>query len=90
MRLLIDAYFARSAEALVKLRDEMGVTHLVVDRGYLEGAPSLYFFPFIGWVRRARFPDPPGVFETIRQKKNAGIFETGTHFVLDLSRIRGD
>jgi len=89
MRLLIDAYFARSAEALVKLRDEMGVTHLVVNQGYLEGAPSLYFRPFIGWVRRARFPDPPGGFEAIRQKERAGIFEDGTHFVLDLSRVRG-
>ena len=89
MRLLIDAYFARSAEALVKLRDEMGVTHLVVNQGYLEGAPNLYFSPFIGWVRRARFPDPPGGFEAIRQKERAGIFEDGTHFVLDLSRVRG-
>jgi hypothetical protein len=68
----------------------MGVTHLVVQRRYLKGAPSLYFSPFIGRVRRARFPDPPGGFEAIRQKEYAGIFETGTHFVLDLSRIRSD
>ena len=46
MDALVDAYLARSVEPLVRLRDEFGVTHLLVEKRHFDGHPPSYFAPF--------------------------------------------
>jgi hypothetical protein len=53
MGALVEAYFAVSPEPLVRLRDEFGVTHLLVHLPHLRGAPPTYFEPFGPWISEA-------------------------------------
>jgi hypothetical protein len=86
MRALIDAYFATDQKALVRLRDEFGVTHLIFRRSRLEEPPS-YFRPFSVWARKA-FNDGVGKgFEIPRHLDEATVFSDGPFVVLDLSRV---
>jgi hypothetical protein len=86
MRALIDAYFATDQSALVRLRDEFGVTHLIFQQSRLEEPPT-YFRPFSVWARKA-FNDGTGVgFEIPRQVEAATVFSDGPFVVLDLRRL---
>ncbi len=55
MRALVDAYFAVEGDPspLVRLRDEMGVTHLVVDLSHYSSRFPAYFEPFNEWIEPA-------------------------------------
>lgn len=53
MQAMIPAYFARSAGPLVTLRDDFGVTHLLVNYDHLNGRPPRYAQPYGTWVARA-------------------------------------
>jgi len=86
MRALIDAYFATDQTALLRLRDEFGVTHLIFQRGRLDEPPT-YFRPFSVWARKA-FNDGVGKgFEIPRQVDRATVFSDGPFVVLDLRRL---
>ncbi len=90
MRALIDAYYATGSGPLLRLREEFGVTHLIVDKRHLTGSPAAYFKPFGAWVTQAylRAQKTRRGFETGRQFKAAHVYEDGTHFVLDLGRLK--
>jgi hypothetical protein len=89
MRCLIDAYFATNVTPLIRLRDEMGVTHLVVNLEHYTGHTPPYFKPYRSWVRKARAKvSSPDEYETLRQRRWAAAFTNGLSFVLDLSRVR--
>jgi hypothetical protein len=87
MHALIDAYFAADEAALVALRDDFGVTHLVVDKRHFKKPPG-YFRPFGGWTKAA-FKANAGNFEIPRLMKTAGVFEQGAQVVLDLRKLPG-
>jgi hypothetical protein len=86
MRTLIDAYFAADLEPLRALRDRLGVTHLVIDRGHYENPPT-YFRPFDQWTAQAFSAGRARGFEVRRRIAQAQVFDDGTLAVLDLSRL---
>ena len=88
MRLLIDAYFADDVAPIERLRDDMGVTHLVVHNQHLAGRPPTYFNPFIGWTREAWEAGRTHGFEVSRQRPHAEVFAEGDLFVLELESCR--
>ncbi len=53
LRALLDGYYATSLEPLHRLRDEFGVTHVLVDRRHFYRGPPRYFRPFGSWVADA-------------------------------------
>ena len=85
-RALIAAYFAPDQAPLLRLRDELGVTHLVVDRKHFANLPT-YFKPFDEDVRRAQQQAADKGFEVLRQIDATQVFTDGTLVVLDLSRL---
>jgi hypothetical protein len=86
MRALIDAYFATDQRALVRLRDEFGVTHLIFQQSRLEEPPH-YFRPFSVWARKAFNDGVDMGFEIPRQLDAATVFSDGPFIVLDLRRL---
>jgi hypothetical protein len=52
-RALFEAYFASTWAPVLRLRDEFGVTHLLVDRGHFAAAPPAYFAPYDAWIAEA-------------------------------------
>ena len=89
MRVLVDAYFAREPGPLLRLRDEFGVTHLLIDANHYSGDRAGYFKPFDEWIQRAYDEMGPGEPETLRQIPRAGVFREGAVVVLDLARLPG-
>jgi hypothetical protein len=92
MRALLEAYFASSLEPLVRLREEFGVTHLLVNtQHYSINRPS-YFKPFDEWVKTAYTNGKRAGFELPRHfaeaGAEAGIFSDGPYVLVDLSRLR--
>ncbi len=83
---LIAAYFAPDPAPLLRLRDELGVTHLVVDRDHFANLPT-YFKPFDDDLRRAEQQAAGKGFEVLRQIEVAQVFTDGTLAVLDLRRL---
>jgi hypothetical protein len=86
MQALIDAYFANDAVPLRRLREEFGVTHLLVDREHYGRHPPRYFEPFDAMIAAAigKLRAEP---ETLRQAPAAEVFEAGSFLLLDLSRV---
>jgi hypothetical protein len=89
-RVLIDAYFATNTEPLIRLRDEFGVTHLIVDKRVYHDELSRrwYFKPFDEWAKRAHATGLTEGFEIQRQFTVAGVFSEGPYIVLELSRFK--
>jgi hypothetical protein len=50
---LFDAYFASTWAPVIRLRDEFGVTHVLVDRRHFGPAPPAYFAPYDAWIAAA-------------------------------------
>ncbi len=86
-RALIDAVFAVDPGPLFRLRDEWGVTHLIIDRGHYGASPPTYFKPFDDWTRAAVARGQMAGFEVPRQLLAATVFTEGTLAVLDLRRL---
>jgi hypothetical protein len=83
---LIDAYFATDVEPLRRLRDQHGVTHLVIDRTHYVTAPPVYFAPFDAMIPpRYEAAQRDGV-EALRQT-GAIVHDDGTYVVLELARL---
>jgi hypothetical protein len=87
MRALIDAVFAIDPVPLVHLRDDWGVTHLIVDRRYYGPSPPTYFKPFDAWIRAAVERGRDAGFEIPRQMNAATVFSHGPLAVLDLRQL---
>lgn len=85
MHALIAAYFATSPEPLVTLRDQFGVTHLLVDKRHFTEAPPRYFAPFDvairSTVQRMHAQTP----EVARHRP---VFAYGPYILLDLREVR--
>jgi hypothetical protein len=88
MQLFVDAYFATSIEPLVKLRDEGGVTHLLLDLRHLDGSTPGYAQPMGSWVALAVARARGQNYEVIRQIENASVIQDRPFVLLDLSRIQ--
>jgi len=84
---IIDAYFATSIEPLLRLRDEFGVTHLLVNSAHLRGHPPRYFRPFDARIRTAVGRSAGKGYEIERQRNKAAIYDRGGVALLDLSRL---
>ena len=87
MDAIINAYFATSLEPIVRLRDEFGVTHLLVEREHFDERPPGYFVPFDRWIRRRQAAARRQEYELPKHIGTAGVFSHGGTVLLDLSRI---
>ncbi len=86
MTALIDAYFAADLAPLRRLRQEFGVTHLLVDREHYAGRPPSYFKPFDAIIARAarQAPAQPA---PLRAEAGEPVYEAGPLLLLDLDRL---
>ncbi len=86
MTALVDAYYASDPAPLIRLREEFGVTHLVLDASdYAE--PPVYFKPYNAYIINAFEHLAEGALEARTQMDRAVIFADGPVVVVDLSRI---
>ena len=86
MHALIAASFATDPEPLLRLRDD-GVTHLVVERRHLAGAPNRYFRPFGSAILRAAKTVTPETSEALSRQPQAVVYADADRVVLDLSKV---
>ncbi len=89
MRALTAAYFAADDAPLLRLRDEFGVTHLIIDKRHLRKGPAPYFKPFDGWAAEAfaRVKKSGRGFAAMRHFAEAQVYDGGGLWVLDLRRL---
>src|SRR5262249_18834789 len=88
MRALIDAVFATDPASLMNLRDNWGVTHLIVDlQHYQPSSPPPYFKPYDAWIEDALRRAREVGFEVPRQVHAATVFRQGGVVILDLRRL---
>jgi hypothetical protein len=85
MLALIDAYFATSSAPLIRLREQFGVTHLLIDKRHFADAPPGYFAPFDGAIRNA-VQRMNG--QTPEVARHAPVFTFGPYLMLDLREVR--
>ncbi len=88
MRALIDAYFATDLKPLIRLRDEFGVTHLLVRLAHYRKRRPHYFEPFSLEVHRAFKAVSRENSEVLRQIPVAGVFRGGGHVLVNLDRLK--
>ena len=88
MRGLIEAYFASTPDPLIRLRDEFGVTHLLVERSHLGGDPPSYFSPYDQWITQQVESARGRGYEVPRQIQTASVYSYEGYELLDLSRIQ--
>lgn len=86
MYALIDAYFATSAEPILRLGREFGVTHLLIQRSHYGRNGPGYFRPFGAPIKAAR---DAGHKRYLLPKlaSRASIFQRGDYMLLDLAKI---
>jgi hypothetical protein len=87
-RALIAAVFAPDSGPLRRLRDEWGVTHLMLDLGYYGPRPPTYFEPFRTEIPVAIAAGRTAGFEVLRQLPRLMVFRDGPLVVLELARLR--
>jgi hypothetical protein len=83
----ISAYFAADLRPLETLRDDFGVTHLVVDTRNLQGKPPDYFRPFDAWIKTTVAHNEPLGYVIPRILSQTEVFHDGTTYVLDLKKL---
>jgi hypothetical protein len=88
MRALITAYFATDPAPIRRLRDEHGVTHLLVEWSHLTGSPPDYFEPFDRDIARALKKSEGKSYELSEQANVASVFDDGRYGLVDLRRVR--
>jgi hypothetical protein len=89
MRALIDATLATSNEPLLRLRDEHGVTHMLVYLPHLRGKRLRYFRPFDQWIgeaQRRRAGKPLFLQDLV---DNHAIYGHGDYAIIDLRELNG-
>ncbi len=87
MRRLVDAYFATSLKPILRLRDELGVTHLLIQRSHFGSRPPRYFRPFNHLIARRLSAARKKGFELPRQIEASKVFSFRDYVLLDLSRL---
>jgi hypothetical protein len=91
VRATIDALYDKDSAALVRLRDEFGVTHVVVSRRLYAAKPPAYFAPFAAHAADARARLGSAEPAALREADRAAVVaEEGADgwVVLDLDRLR--
>jgi hypothetical protein len=89
MRALIDATLATSDAPLLRLRDEHGVTHMLVYLPHLGGDRLKYFKPFDRWVaeaQRNRAGKPLALQDLV---DNQAVYRRGKYAIIDLRELGG-
>ena len=86
-RALIDATFATSPEPLLRLRDEFGVTHLIVHLPHLQGAPPTYFAPYKEWTADAVRRTAGCELLALRLVTTHAVFVDDRDAILDLTSL---
>ena len=89
MRALIDATLATSDDPLIRLRDEYGVTHMLVYLPHLRGHRLEYFEPFDQWIveaGRARARKPLALQNLV---DNYAIYRDARYALVDLRDLSG-
>jgi hypothetical protein len=90
LRPFFEAYLAKAPEPLVRLRDEHGVTHLLVDTEQLRGRTPRYMPPMGGWIQELARQSPGQPYELMRRIPGPAVVHRRGRWVLfDLSRIDG-
>ena len=86
---VIDGLYSRDPAALVRLRDEFGATHVVVNLDLYGPNPPSYFPPFNDYAKKAR--EALGGNQPAAQSEadRAAVFSDKDWVILDLNRIRG-
>jgi hypothetical protein len=87
MRALIAAYFATESAPIEKLRDQYGVTHLVIELALLKGEPPKYFEPFDKDIRHAVEAAKGKPYAVLQALGGAEVFRDRKYAVLDLARV---
>ncbi len=87
MRALIAAYYARSTEPILELRDELGVTHLIVNKGHLTGPAPGYAPPYGGWIQAAVARDQGKPYYLLAHLGELAVYQDPQFAILDLSRV---
>jgi hypothetical protein len=87
MGALIEAYFATSLEPILRLREEFGVTHLLLERSHFGRRPPGYFRPFGTLINAKREEAQGKKYELPKLIHSAGVFSVGDYVLLDLSKI---
>jgi MFS family permease len=89
MRAIIDATLATSDAPLIRLRDEQGVTHMLVYLPHLGGARPRYFKPFDRWIAEARSASAgkPLLLQELVDKH--AIYRDRNYALVDLRELRG-
>lgn len=85
-----DAYLATETKPLVELREQFGVTHLLVDFKHLDVNKFYYFKPFQKRIEKTakRLGSPEQ--SILHKLDHAVVFKHGTVAVFDLSRVSSD
>lgn len=89
LRAFLAAYFATGPEPIRRLRDEFGVTHLLVDRAHLKGRAPGYFEPFKPWVSKARRDAGGPALLLSRPATEAEVYRKGRLRLVDLAVLLG-
>jgi len=89
MRALIDATLATSNDPLIRLRDEHGVTHMLVYLPHLSGARLEYFDPFDQWIAEARSASGGKPLSLRNLVDNHAIYRDGGYALVDLRELSG-
>jgi hypothetical protein len=89
MRALIDATLATSNDPLIRLRDEHGVTHMLVYLPHLRGARLTYFKPFDEWIARARHASAGKPLSLRDLVDNHAIYRDRSYALVDLRELTG-
>jgi hypothetical protein len=84
---VIEAFYACDSRPLIRLRDEFGVSHFVVDLELARTRSAEYFAPFDREIRRARENCSGRELEILQLRDSTAIYQDETIAILDLSRL---
>jgi hypothetical protein len=87
MYALINAYFARSVESLIELRDTYGVSHLIVNRQHFFKNPPEYFKPFNYKIHERYKEGEKEGFELIKYLDSARVYSERDYIVIEMEKM---
>lgn len=87
MNLFTDAYFAVQPEPLLRLRDEAGVTHLLLERKHFNQNAPTYFEPFNSGIASAHARMREQGSAALRYEATAAVYRDDAFVLLDLSKL---
>ena len=84
---VIEAFYGCDSRPLLRLRDEFGVSHFVVDLELARTRSAEYFAPFDLEIRRARGDLLGRELEILQLRDSTAIYQDETVAILDLKRL---